>query len=312
VAGLYKLQDVGATPGMIARGVGTDGTCHYPASSNDQNIPWLCGLRQYLQTGIATPSEAEECRGRLRRQLSALETAGWQIPGEQPGFTRGSLLHIDGLEGRLSAVHFAFATKLQAELAGDPSEARHRSCLTELLANGRTRLQIIGDGFTLFENWHGWFTANSQCAVRELFRAETDTRIRNAYLGGLRNTGRLAAGAIGAYRAYGPGRRRVFTPEWRVMLKAWKAQQNCREAEQVAHAELPLWHAASPAVQEDKATLLQAMPAAWLVMMSEDPELIGRCRPEICRAIRHFDYDNLHYGALFYVENVVQEMLGHG
>ena len=64
VAGLYKLQDVGSTPGFIARGVGSDGKCHYAASSNDQNFPWFLGLGRYLDTDIPTPEERQECIAR--------------------------------------------------------------------------------------------------------------------------------------------------------------------------------------------------------------------------------------------------------
>jgi hypothetical protein len=44
VHGLYNPQDVSPTPRFICRGIGIDGRCHYPASSNDPNIPWMMGL----------------------------------------------------------------------------------------------------------------------------------------------------------------------------------------------------------------------------------------------------------------------------
>mgnify|MGYP000887701982 CR=1 FL=1 len=57
VSGLFKLQDVCGVPGMIARGIGSDGKCHPRASSNDQVIPWLIALREFLKTDIPTESE---------------------------------------------------------------------------------------------------------------------------------------------------------------------------------------------------------------------------------------------------------------
>ena len=65
--GLYRLQDVGKTPGFIARGIGTDGECHYAASSNDQVFPWFLGLWSYWNTDIPTDAERAECAGRMAR-----------------------------------------------------------------------------------------------------------------------------------------------------------------------------------------------------------------------------------------------------
>ncbi len=50
--GLLKLASVSDVPGFIARGVSTDGKTHYPNGSNDQTIPWVCGLYYYLKTDI--------------------------------------------------------------------------------------------------------------------------------------------------------------------------------------------------------------------------------------------------------------------
>jgi len=49
IGGLFRLQDVGNTPGFIARGVATDGTSHYPMGSDDQTAPWVYGLYKALQ-----------------------------------------------------------------------------------------------------------------------------------------------------------------------------------------------------------------------------------------------------------------------
>lgn len=67
VGGLCKLQDVATVPGFIARGVGTDGKCHYKSSSSDQFFPWVIGVDAYLDTDI--PSDAE--RKALAKRLAA-------------------------------------------------------------------------------------------------------------------------------------------------------------------------------------------------------------------------------------------------
>lgn len=307
VSGLYKLQDVCGVPGMIARGIGSDGKCHPRASSNDQVIPWLIALREFQKTDIPTESERRECRDRMRALLAGLRAANWSIPGEGAGFTRGSFLHIDGLEGRLSSVHLAFVAKLSEELGDSPGW--YRRVLTEPLANGKTRLGIIGEGYLDFHPGHGWFLGHAQYAVRELLRAETDPEFRVAFTDWLKVTGKLASDDIRFYREWNPGVDDVFTPDWRCMLTAWTPQSCCKDAERVAGAELEVWHRACPAVRRDKETALRAFPAAWIMLMSGDDAFIAEQLPEIEAMLRHFDYSRFYYAAPVFAENAVQELL---
>jgi hypothetical protein len=311
VAGLCRLQDAGRAPGMIPRGLGSDGSCHYPASSNDQNIPWMLGLWRYLATDIPTVSEREDCRARLVRHIEALQAANWSIPGERPGFERGSMLHEDGLEGCLSSVHIAITTKIYAELTGDGDERVHRALMDSRLSNGKTRREIIGEGFSTvdWKTGYCWFTSHSQYAVRELYRKEKNPEFKLLYRHALQTLGKTAADGILRYREFQHGKPRAFTPDWRIMLSAWEPQTSSDEAAKVSAPEHALWSKACPAVHEDKSTLLHAIPAAWIVMLSEDPSLIREWLPEIINAIGWFDYDQVHYGALFFVENVIQEIL---
>lgn len=308
VSGLYKLQDVGTTPGFIARGVADDGRSHYPASSNDQNIPWILGLWRYLATDIPTAAERTECRDRLLGHIRALQRANWTIPGETPGFERGSMLYEDGLEGRLSSVHLSIVTRILAALVPE-EENLYRRVMTEKLQNGRTRQEIIEAGFMELKYWHGWFTSTSQYAVRELLRLETDQELKERFRRSLAATGREATALIPSYRNYQPGRQRAFTPEWRVMLSAWQPHTTSAEAVKIAGPEHDIWNEACPAVKEDKDTMMSSLSTAWIVMMSGDQELIDAWLPEIISAVRHFDYDNLHYGAFFYGENLIHEIM---
>ena len=81
------------------------------------------------------------------------------------------------------------------------------------------------------------------------------------------------------------------------------------DGDKVAGPENKLWGEICPAVCEDKATLHHALPAAWIVTMSEDPELIRRWLPEIVNALEWFEYDQIHYATLFFAENVIEELL---
>lgn len=313
VSGLYKLQDVCETPGMIARGVGSDGQCHYRASSNDQVIPWLLGLWSYLSTDIPSDKERSECVARLKKQLDALIAADWSIPGEGAEYTRGSMLTEDGLEGCLATVHIAIATKIYADIIDDPDESLHRRYLDAPLKSGKTRLDIISEGFSsvTWENWFGWFVSHYQYAVRELYRREKDPKRKELFREALVKLAKAAAPGILDYRNFERKQKRSFNPDWRTMLSEWQPHNSSDEAATIAIQELPVWNNACPAVHEDKSSLLKSLPAAWIVTMSEDPALIEEWLPEIVNAIQWFDYDHIYYGALFFVENVVWEIINY-
>ncbi|WP_372809071.1 hypothetical protein, partial [Pontiella sp.] len=129
------------------------------------------------------------------------------------------------------------------------------------------------------------------------------------YHQGLKALGKSAAEGIARYRDFIGGERRAFTPDWRLMLNAWRPQTCADDGVAVAVEEQRIWSKLCPAVSEDKSTALQALPAAWIVTMSEDPEHIRAVTPEILAALESFDYDQAHYASLFFTENVVEELL---
>ena len=90
--GLLKCASVSDVPGFIARGVGTDGKCHYPAGSDDQTHPWFYGLHAYLQSGIPSAGEREQIVDKMKEVANALEAADWKCPcdGAFKGQSRGA------------------------------------------------------------------------------------------------------------------------------------------------------------------------------------------------------------------------------
>jgi len=58
--GLLKCASVSDVPGFIARGMGTDGKCHYPLGSDDQTHPWFYGLHAYCMSGISSDAERKQ------------------------------------------------------------------------------------------------------------------------------------------------------------------------------------------------------------------------------------------------------------
>jgi hypothetical protein len=128
------------------------------------------------------------------------------------------------------------------------------------------------------------------------------------YKQALNQLGQTAATEILHYKDFDRSAPRQFTADWRVMLSEWQPQASCADAQKVAYRENPIWGQACPAVKQDKQTLLHALPAAWIVMMSEDDMLIEHWLPEMVNALQWFDYDRMHYGALFFAQNVILEI----
>lgn len=118
VQGLLLIQDVCTVDGCICRGVGADGYSHYPGSSDDQISPWLLALDAYMESGIPSNREKEVCRSHLLRQLDGLYANHWTVPGDRPGFERGSYIRRNGIyEAWLGTVHLLTALHLYEKVA---------------------------------------------------------------------------------------------------------------------------------------------------------------------------------------------------
>lgn len=116
--GLLLIQDVCEVDGCICRGVGSDGYSHYPGSSDDQISPWLLALDAYMESGIPSEREIEVCRSHVLRQLNGLYENNWTVPGDRPGFERGSYIKRPGLyEAWLGSVHLLTALHIYEKVA---------------------------------------------------------------------------------------------------------------------------------------------------------------------------------------------------
>ena len=306
VAGLYKLQDVGSTAGFIARGVGSDGKCHYAASSNDQNFPWFLGLGRYLETDIPTPEERRACVERLVRQGEALKKQNWRIVGDRPNFERGWWL-----DGEYTAcVHIATATRVLYEATGDDAwKTLHYELMRGKASNGRERKVCIAAGPANMAEWSAWFLSNCQYAVRILYLRETDPELKKYYAASLRNTARSAASLIHRYKSFKPTPEQArFTPDWHGMMPPFAPQKNGTEAAALAMEQIKPWSQKSPAIAQEKAWIKPALCAAWIVTLSEEADLKRNAMPEIRRMILGLDSSRLYYATFFYLENLVETL----
>lgn len=307
--GLYRLQDVGKTPGFIARGIGTDGECHYAASSNDQVFPWFLGLWSYWNTDIPTDAERAECAGRMARLAGELEKINWLIPGDMPDFTRGWWLG----ENFCSAVHLSSVTRIMYEVTKDEHwKELHYRYLNEPDRKGVRRRDRIAAGMDDLAPWSAWFNSNAQYAVRELYRLETDPALRELYRKSLRINAEKAVPLLPLHRKYDTAATYAFTPDWHRMMPPWREQENERDAQTLALEQIGVWDRACPAIAVEKASLKPAICAGYIIVLSEQPELIEQHWPQIEEAILRFNYDKLHYSAFFYVENVIYDRARNG
>ncbi|MHB8901559.1 MAG: hypothetical protein ACYC6Y_22635, partial [Thermoguttaceae bacterium] len=95
--GLLKCASVSDVVGFIARGVGTDGKCHYPLGSDDQTHPWFYGLHAYFRSDIPTKEERIVVAEKMAEVAGVLESTGWKCPCD--GAFRGQFR--GGFQGHL-------------------------------------------------------------------------------------------------------------------------------------------------------------------------------------------------------------------
>ena len=233
--GLFRLQDAAETEGCILRGLGSDGKCHYPATSCDQVVPWLLALYEYQRHPMATAEERTECRSRLLRVLTALRALNWTIPGEKPGCERGSFLSGSSpAEATVSSVNHLLVTALLAELSGnDTDRALHRQSAADPLPFGGTRLDILENGFSTHPLWMGWFLAHTVYAMRLLSEISPLPEVRKAAQKGIDSSARHFLPALPEWKRWRRGA--AFSPNWRICRSRWRsppatATSRCRRA----------------------------------------------------------------------------------
>ena len=306
--GLFRLQDAARSEGCILRGLGSDGNCRYPASSCDQVIPWMLALYEFQRHPIATEQERSECRNRLLRLLTALRKRNWSIPGDVPGFERGSFLSGETAESAaVSCVNLLLATAMAADLSGEEADLqRHILAANEILPFGGTRLRILSAGLAVQPLWMGWFLTHTVYAMRLLTELSPLPGVRTAAREGMVRSGRHFLSALPEWKRYRRGL--DFSPDWRICGELWQEHATCSEGEKIALRELPLWHAASPCIREEKNTIRHALSAAWIVLTSELPEGRKRVGEELEGLSGHLRLSKLCDVSFYLLENIRSEL----
>ncbi|MDR0869834.1 MAG: hypothetical protein LBN39_03495 [Planctomycetaceae bacterium] len=302
IQGLYKLQDVGNTPGFIARGVSADGKTTYPISSADQTMPFIIGLWRYLKTDIPNEKERAECQERLFRHVETIKKNDWILYGTRKEYVNDSL----SKPVYLSIAHILFVLWIMDDLTDDPS---WRNLFVKLLDPndpvGAVRRKNLVACNQVSPAGAAWIVSTCQYGLYVMYPNEPDPELKQIFKDSLENTARMAVKSIEGYKNYNPEISKNFTPDWRKMMPPHREQKTTDEARQLAGEQVRIWNRICPAWGHEKNQIMQPICAAWIVALSHDKNLIDSALPEIKNAILKYDYDIVHYAAFFYVENLI-------
>jgi hypothetical protein len=304
VQGLLKCASVSNVPGFIARGVGTDGKCHYPLGSDDQTHPWFYGLHAYAMSGIPSVEERNQIAKKMNEVAAVLENTGWKCPcdGAFKGEFRG------GFQGHLfrDAARYLFMLRAMHDITGDRAWLdRYKKALAERpVRSDKTRVEICAAGYPLdreaiqhIDEYQLWIYVGSQGSLAQLVAMETDESLRSQYRAGLTVNAQNALRAIEAHKTFDNSDTKAFgNANWRAVYTTWFPQRTQAEAAKLSET-------------GDKAKLggrkhyeakymQNPLAAAAIVALAGD----DTGHDAVDRAIRHYDYAKLHMATFFFAE----------
>ncbi len=302
--GLLKCASVSDVPGFIARGMGTDGVCHYPLGSDDQTHPWFYGLHAYFKSDIPPAEERRKIAAKMMEIADALETTGWKCPcdGAFKGQFRG------GFQGRLfrDAARYLFMLRATYETTGDRVWLdRYKKTLAEHPAGSdKTRVEICAEGYAFdreaiknIDDFQLWIYVGSQASLTELVTMETDESLRADYRAGLAVNARNALAAVEAYRTFNNNDRKVFgNSDWRAVYGTWYPQATQADAARLS--EICDKVKRGERKHYEARYMRNPLAAAAIVALAGDTVH----REAVQRAIRHYDYSKLHMAEFFFAE----------
>jgi hypothetical protein len=302
--GLVTCASVSDVPGFIARGMGSDGTCHYSLSSDDQTHPWFLGLHAYHRSGLPSADERRQIAAKVREVADALEATGWQVPCEAPfaGQFRG------GFRGHLfrDAVRYLFMLRAVHEVTGDEAWLdRYERAVGERPAGSeKTRLEICAAGYPPdreaiehIDTFQLWIYVGSQASLAGLVAMETDESRRSRFRAGLVTNAETALPAIAAHASFDNEDRKIFgNAEWRAVYGTWYPQATQEDARRLSETGDKTRQGERK--YYESRFVRNPLAAAAIVALVGD----GRSREAIERAIRHYDYARLNMAEFFFAE----------
>ena len=292
--GLCRLQDSSPVKGCILRGIGSDGKSFYPASSDDQVVPFLLGLWRFSQSAASAQEEKADCRRRCRETVLALKNNSWIIPGARKGFDRGNIAG----KATCNKCNILLAAMIldQTDPNGEPEFER---ILEE-------RKDIVFAGYPDIPDYACWYSAHSYYILSIV--ADAYPAYREQAEKALRITAEAASKWISCWKQYVPGL--IFTTDWHPLNSLWREQKNTKDAVDITGGAFwRLWTETCPAVMNERNSIMSAFAAAWIVLMSRDNEIIAKALPDILEALDRVPFENLYYSPFFFAENVIAKMI---
>jgi hypothetical protein len=302
--GLLKCASVSDVPGFIARGLGTDGRCHYPLGSDDQTHPWFYGLHAYFMSGIPSAEERPPIAKKMQEVANVLESTAWKCPcdGAFQGQFRG------GFQGHLfrDAVRYLFMLRAMYDVTRDGVwRERYQQALAERPApRAKTRAEICAAGYGSdreaikgIDEYQLWIYVGSQGSLAKLVALETNESLRAQYRTGLAVNAQNALAAIAAHQQFDNNDTKIFgNAHWRAVYAAWFPQHTQADAAKLSTTADKTKRGERK--HYEARYMRNPLAAAAIVALAGDDT--GRDAVE--RAIRHYDYSKLNMAEFFFAE----------
>jgi len=304
VNGLLKCASVSEVPGMIVRGVGTDGVCHYPLGSDDQTHPWFYGLHAYVTSGLPSPDERRQAVEKMKEVADVLEKNNWNCPcdGAFKGQNRG------GFQGHLfrDAVRYLFLLRVMYDVTQDTAWLdRYKKALSERPKGcDKTRAEICAAGYPPdreaiknLDETQLWIYVGCQGSLAKLVALETNESLRAQYKTGLSINASNALSVLNAYAKFDNNDKQLFgNADWRQGYPTWFPQLTQSDALKLAQTGDKTKLGGRK--NYESRYMRNPLAAAAIVAFEGDT----KNRELVERVIRHYDYGKLNMSAFFFAE----------
>ena len=307
-AGLMRSASVSEVKGMVVRGFGTDGVCHYPLGSEDQTLPWFFGLFAYWRSGIPSDAEKSAVVAKMREVADALVANDWGCPcdGAFKGQVRGAFMENE-LPFR-GAAHSLFVLRAMWEVTGDNAWLRlYENALgRRQKSTSLTMLDVCREGwatdvekFPLADGHGMWIYVCAQGCLARL--AEMDPARAEYFKSGIARNAARARSEMSNAAGFSNKIERPFKyANWRTGY-SWRPQKTQRDAEEVAatgNTEI-LGHRRRFESRTMKRPLSAAAVCAFANVAREDVE----------KTICAYDYSQLNFCEFFLAEVAAVQLM---
>lgn len=298
--GLFRLCDITSRDGCIARGVADDGVSHYPFSSEDQAGPHMLGLWKLMNSPLADDELKAEIKRRIHRTLTGIINAGWNIPTEWEGVTRGTWAHAD-FRGASKLIFFA---KLAEQLGLiDKNEFERLRCERpdggiwtryEICARGFAPDMIRNTGLIQF-----WIDVCAQLCMKELKSLDPDYAAY--YQSGLSANADCVYYFLDDYKKYDNKGELVYNHNWRELIAHMLPERrDADEAMREAGIQIGLWNSQlCPRMINEHRVLGNMLFGAWIALAADDSAIRRYAADKLSEALEFIDWNTLHRSYAF-------------